>query len=73
MTPTPQQRDEQQAPTTDRGDDAGQVSEVSTLEGADEPIQPDQSVAGSPDDEPGSVDEGSQGPNANPNQGASRT
>ncbi len=40
---------------------------------ADTPIQPDQSVAGSPDDESGAVDEGPQGPNANPHAGASAT
>ena len=55
--------------------DGGQVSDVSMMDGAeaDTPIQPDQSVAGSSDDEPGSVDEGAQGPNANPNAGASGT
>jgi hypothetical protein len=45
-------------------DDEGQVSEVSTLEGADEPIQPDQAVAGAPDAESGDVQEGKTGPNA---------
>ncbi len=40
---------------------------------ADTPIQPDQSVAGSPDDEVGAVDEGAQGPNADPNAGSSAT
>ncbi|GAA0975611.1 hypothetical protein ENKNEFLB_03724 [Nocardioides aquaticus] len=49
----------------------GQVSEVSTMANAEDPIQPDQSVAGAPDDE--DVDEGAQGPNANPNAGARRT
>ena len=57
------------------GGSEGQVSEVSMMDAAeaDTPIQPDQSVAGSPDDESGAVDEGPQGPNANPNAGASRT
>ena len=34
-------------------DDGGQVSEASNLENADEPIMPDQAVAGSPDAESG--------------------
>ena len=42
----------------------GQVSEVSTMEGAAEPIMPDQSVAGAPDADSGEVQEGRQGPNA---------
>lgn len=45
-------------------DNEGQVSEVSTLEGADQPIQPDQAVAGAPDAESGDVQEGRTGPNA---------
>lgn len=45
-------------------DDGGQVSEASNLENADEPIMPDQAVAGSPDDESGDVQEGKAGPNA---------
>lgn len=45
-------------------DDEGQVSEVSSLEGAGEPIQPDQAVAGAPDGESGEVQEGKTGPNA---------
>jgi hypothetical protein len=45
-------------------DDKGEVSEASSLEGADEPIQPDQAVAGAPDDESGEVQEGKAGPNA---------
>lgn len=61
----------------DRSEDQseGQVSEVSLMDPdqAETPIQPDQSVAGSPDDESGSTDEGPQGPNANPNAGAGRT
>jgi hypothetical protein len=44
--------------------EGGQVSEVSTLEGADEPIMPDQAVAGAPDAESGDVEEGRAGPNA---------
>ena len=44
--------------------EGGQVSEVSSLEGADEPIMPDQAVAGSPDAESGDVQEGETGPNA---------
>ena len=46
------------------GDNDGQVSETSTLEGADQPIQPDQAVAGAPDAESGEVQEGKTGPNA---------
>ncbi len=42
----------------------GQVSETSSLENADEPIQPDQAVAGAPDAESGEVKEGKAGPNA---------
>ena len=42
----------------------GQVSEVQNLDGADEPISDDQSVAGQPDGESGDVDEGPTGPNA---------
>ncbi len=44
--------------------DEGQVSEVSALEGAGEPIMPDQAVAGAPDAESGEVQEGKTGPNA---------
>ncbi|MCW2819311.1 MAG: hypothetical protein JWR42_2098 [Marmoricola sp.] len=46
------------------GDDDGQVSEAdgSGPKGAGEEIQPDQSVAGAPDDD--GVQEGRQGPNA---------
>ena len=79
MTQTPDEQD----PTGERGDerggalpddgDGGQVSQVSGMEDPDLPIQPDQSVAGSPDDEPGGVDEGAQGPNADPNAGARKT
>ncbi len=45
-------------------DDQGQVSEASNLEDADEPIQPDQAVAGAPEGESGEVQEGRAGPNA---------
>ena len=45
-------------------DDGGQVSEASNLEDADEPIQPDQAVAGAPDAESGDAQEGKAGPNA---------
>lgn len=45
-------------------DDEGQVSEASNLENADEPIQPDQAVAGAPEGESGDVQEGRTGPNA---------
>ncbi|MCW2848751.1 MAG: hypothetical protein JWR90_2725 [Marmoricola sp.] len=45
-------------------DHEGQVSEASSLEGADEPIQPDQAVAGAPDAESGETQEGKAGPNA---------
>ncbi|WP_030485005.1 hypothetical protein [Nocardioides aequoreus] len=44
-------------------DDQGSVSEVANL-GDGEPISPDQSVAGAPDDGNGEVQEGRQGPNA---------
>lgn len=42
----------------------GQVSEVQSLDGADEPISDDQSVAGQPEGESGEVDEGPTGPNS---------
>lgn len=45
-------------------DSDGQVSEVDSLAGAGEEIQPDQSVAGAPEGESGAVQEGEQGPNA---------
>lgn len=45
-------------------DNEGQVSEVSSLKDADQPIQPDQAVAGAPDAESGEVQEGRAGPNA---------
>lgn len=44
--------------------DKGQVSEVNSLDGAGEPIVPDQAVAGAPDAESGEVQEGKAGPNA---------
>lgn len=50
--------------TAKPGDDEGQVSEASSLEDADQPIQPDQAVAGAPDAESGEVQEGKAGPNA---------
>lgn len=61
--------------STHQDDSSGQVSEVSVMDEAesDTPIQPDQSVAGDPGAESGETDEGAQGPNANPNAGASRT
>ncbi|CAN5360123.1 hypothetical protein BH11ACT8_BH11ACT8_03340 [soil metagenome] len=44
----------------------GQVSEIGRMDPAeaDTPISDDQSVAGSPSDESGEVDEGPTGPNA---------
>lgn len=77
QTPEPDENDQERADDVSQeaaqDDGGGEVSEVSTMAGAAEPIQPDQSVAGSPNDEAGGVDEGAQGPNANPNAGASRT
>ena len=67
--PNPEQAAQQDQDPSEESD--GQVSEVSTMANAEDPIQPDQSVAGAPDDE--DVDEGAQGPNANPNAGARRT
>ena len=67
--PNPEQAAEQDR--TEPDDSGGQVSEVSTMANAEDPIQPDQSVAGAPDDD--GVDEGAQGPNANPNAGARKT
>ncbi len=52
--------DEQGRDTSEQG----QVSEVQSLEGADEPISDDQAVAGQPDAESGEVDEGPTGPNS---------
>jgi len=45
-------------------DSEGTVSEASSLENPDEPIQPDQAVAGAPDAESGEAQEGKTGPNA---------
>ena len=67
--PNPEQAATQDQDPSEEPD--GEVSEVSTMANAEDPIQPDQSVAGAPDDE--DVDEGAQGPNANPNAGARRT
>ena len=72
-TPTDSRADARDPDTHLGTSDGGEVSEVSDLEDAQTPIQPDQSVAGDPGDEPGETDEGAQGPNANPNAGASRT
>ncbi len=52
--------DEQGRDTSEQG----QVSEVQSLDGADEPISDDQAVAGQPDAEYGEVDEGPTGPNS---------
>lgn len=55
---------------TARDDDArepkqeGQVSEVSALRDPDQPISPEDSVAGQPDSESGRPDEGPTGPDA---------
>lgn len=69
--PNPEQAAKQDQDQDQSEEQDGQVSEVSTMEDAQDPIQPDQSVAGAPGDD--DVDEGAQGPNANPNQGARRT
>ncbi len=64
----------EQAADSDRAEpdeSQGQVSEVSTMADVGDPIQPDQSVAGAPGDD--GVDEGAQGPNANPHAGARKT
>lgn len=52
--------------TKDQDAREGQVSEVAAMDpaDADTPISDDQSVAGSPSDESGEVDDGPQGPNA---------
>jgi hypothetical protein len=52
-------------------DEEGQVSEVGNLREAPTPIADDQAVAGYPDSESGSPDEGPAGPNANTNAGDS--
>jgi hypothetical protein len=49
---------------TDQGGQEGQVSETASEFG--EPISSGDSVAGQPDPHPGDVDEGTQGPNAIP-------
>ena len=51
---------------TDQDGKQGQVSEIGRLDPAeaDTPISDDQSVAGSPSDESGEVDEGPTGPNS---------
>lgn len=67
--PNPEQAAKQDQDPSHEPD--GEVSEVSTMKSAEDPIQPDQSVGGASDDE--DVDEGAQGPNANPNAGARRT
>jgi hypothetical protein len=54
-------KDEDAVPASDS---EGQVSEASSLKDADEPIQPDQAVAGPPAGEGGDVQEGKAGPNA---------
>ncbi|NYI11160.1 hypothetical protein [Nocardioides marinus] len=55
-----------QSPTPESEHDTaeGQVSEVQSMDGADEPISDDQAVAGQPDGESGEVDEGPTGPNS---------
>ena len=45
-------------------DQQGQVSEVASMGGVPEPIEPDQAVQGAPDGESGEVEEGTAGPNA---------
>lgn len=52
--------------STHENDDQGQLSEVGRMDpaDADTPISDDQSVAGSPSDESGLVDEGPTGPNS---------
>ncbi|TIC81733.1 hypothetical protein [Nocardioides sp. GY 10127] len=64
--PTPQERDEMLAEQRTDAEADGQVSEVGALDpaDADTPISDDQSVAGQPDGESGTVDEGPTGPNS---------
>lgn len=50
----------------DREDQGGQVSELAEAGGAPQPISAGDSVAGQPDQESGEVEEGTQGPNAIP-------
>lgn len=56
----------ERAARDDSSSSGGQVSEVGNLDPAkaDTPISDDQSVAGQPDGESGTTDEGPQGPNA---------
>lgn len=70
--PNPEQAQENDDRQGEPGE-GGEVTEVSTMEDSGTPIQPDQAVAGSPDDQTGGVEEGAQGPNANPNAGARKT
>ena len=60
MTPSPEQRHGSGSPP----EQEGEVSEVSGLSKAAEPISPGDSVAGSPSQESGQVDEGPTGPDA---------
>ena len=57
------------AGSTDASSSGGQVSEVGRMDPAeaDTPISDDQSVAGQPDGESGTTDEGPTGPNARVN------
>ena len=71
--PNPEQAQQEKDDRQGGSGGDGEVSEVSTMADPGSPIQPDQSVAGSPDDEAGGVEEGAQGPNANPNAGARKT
>jgi hypothetical protein len=72
MTKIPNPEQAQQEKDDRHGGGGGEVSEVSTMEDPQTPIQPDQSVAGG-SDEAGGVEEGAQGPNANPNAGSRKT
>lgn len=67
MTSTDQPQDHQE-----QDEQQGQVSEVGAMDPAeaDTPISDDQSVAGSPSDESGAVDEGPTGPNSAPDHDA---
>ena len=66
VTVSGQREREAKARQEDSEDASGQVSEVDSLAGAGEPIEPDQAVAGAPDGESGRADEGAAGPNAIP-------
>lgn len=63
-----------QHPTDEKQHENGgkQVSEVASMDpaAADTPISDDQAVAGYPDSESGSPDEGAAGPNAIPDENA---